>query len=138
MLPFCVCSPLITILEVAVVLKVTFCPLVGVKVEDPLALNSCPEVTVAPALKVASPNASRVEERVVTPLTPKVPPIVVFPVEARILNLSVLTLKSPVRFRVPPKLASPVPTVKVLAPVTEVAPFRDTFPVPVPKVPDPV
>ena len=44
----------------------------------------------------------------------------------------------PVTVRLPPKVAVPVPTLKVFEPVTVVAPLRDTAPVPVPKVFAPV
>lgn len=43
----------------------------------------------------------------------------------------------PAAVRVPPKVAAPVPTLKVLAPVTRVVPFRETLPVEVEKAPVP-
>jgi len=47
-------------------------------------------------------------------------------------------VENPFAFKRPPSVVAPVPTVKVLVPVTEVAPLRDTAPVPVEKVEAPV
>ena len=74
-----------------------------------------------PAERVAAPVTPRVDERVVAPVTPRVDERVVAPVTPR----------------VPPRVVAPEPTVKVLVPVTEVLPFRETPPVPVEKEPDP-
>jgi hypothetical protein len=120
-LPFCVCNPLIIILESASVVKVMSLVPDGVKTEDPLALNSCPLMIITPLLKVLMPITSRVEERVVAPLTSKIPAIEVSPLEAMTLNLSVLILKFPVRSRIPPSPVLPVTSrveERVVAPVT--------------------
>ena len=45
---------------------------------------------------------------------------------------------APATPRIPPSVVEPVPTLKVFEPVTEVAPFKETLPVPVENVPVPV
>src|SRR5882762_1666330 len=63
-----------------------------------------------PPLKVARLVTPKVEDKVVAPVTPNMPP----------------------------REVAPVPTVKVFVPVTEVLPLRETVPVPVEKVVAPV
>jgi hypothetical protein len=139
-------NPLKTKNELELVLTVTLLLLPGVKIADPEALNACPLGINAPPLKVDNPKTLRVEERVVIPVTPKVPAIAVFPVDASMVNLLVLTLTlpvtpkvelrvvAPVTPNVPPKVVAPLLTLKVFVPVTEVLPFKETLPVPVEKV----
>ncbi len=77
---------------------------------------------------------------VVTPLKVSVPVVVIAPdamVPAFVI-LPLLLFNPPVIEAPPPRVARPVPTVKVFDPVTDVAPLRETAPVPVENVPAPV
>ncbi len=132
-------------------------------VAEPLALNACPLLTVAPPLNVARLATSSVELKFAAPVTPSDPPSVVAPVPTEkvfapvtavfpfkltlpvpvervpvpVCAMLLLNVAMPVTPSVPPSVVAPVPTVKVFAPVTAVAPLSETDPVPVENVPAP-
>lgn len=97
----------------------------------PTVVPGVPTVKVLP-WTVSVPVKFAAEE-IVCPL---ILPEVIVPVPALILAL--LVTIPPLAFSWPPRVVAPVPTVKVLLPVTEVFPLSETAPVPVPKVPDPL
>ncbi len=86
-------------------------------------------------LPVPRPTRLKNESESVLMVTPFVPDgvNVACPLTVRSLERVV----APVTPRVPPKVVAPVPTVKVLEPVTDVLPLREIAPVPVEKVPVP-
>lgn len=101
------------------VLIVTLLLFPGVKLAEPDATNDCPAGIKAPPFKEESPATSRVDKRLVNPLTervllkvaapptPKVPVMEVLPVKASTVNLLVLTDKFPIAFKFPPMVADP-------------------------------
>ena len=82
----------------------------GVK---PGRLRFCPEEIVAPPLNVARPETPRVEERVVAPVTPKVPPTEPLPVTEALFRVARPEVES---------------VESVVLPVTPKVPVREELP----------